>query len=429
MRSQVRSTAVAALAVATLIPAATAYADPSPQLPQTSPQTPQGQDSPQTPVTPTPPQSTSPISPGSPGIAPAPPSGPTVSPSTDVPSVSPAINTAPPTYDVIPSGPIHAPKPTRDVPRQEWKPDTITLGNIEWKIDDLDPNLRRIAKDNPRAIVSFNDWSAYGASQIARFLISIGIPEDEATRQASAAIIGGVVGGAAGGAIAFTATAIVVGVVVIPVATLAGTAIGAGIGSLVPPTPFQAGPGALIGAGSGLAVGVGITLATALAAGVAGAVAGGTIGAAITWALGTGDPHANLTPPSTTDPDQPDQRTNPLPNPDGNQFELHLPRSTAETAGLPGGGTVDYVVTQRGDVTVSASIGGRDFTGGWTAEQAQAPIKALGGLAPAATKAINDGVRTLTDQATKALPGLEVAWPQLDEKNPAPATKTGKHRR
>lgn len=411
MRFPVRSSVAAAAAVATLVPVATAYAEPSPQLPQSSPQTPQGQESPQTPSQPqTPPPSTSPVSPGSPGLAPAPPSGP-VGPSVDygpeVPMVEPSA------YNPIPSAPLHAPKPTRDVPRKQWKADTLTFGNVVVPVEDLPKELQ----DNPRAIVSFNDWAAYGESQIARFLISIGVPEDEATRQAAAAIIGGVVGGAAGGTIAFTSTAIAVGVVVIPVTTLTGLAIGGALSAVVPPQPF-AGP--LWGAGIGAGVGAGITLAAATAAGVAGAVAGGTVGAAITWALGTGDPATNLAPPS------PDKYAEIVPNPTGNQFELHVPASTAHAAGLPGTG-VDYVVSSRGDVNVTAQIGGQELRGGWTAEQAQAPIKALGPAAPVAEKAITDGVRSLTDQAKAALPGLEVSWPQLH--SPDAAGPGGKHRR
>ncbi|TSD93484.1 hypothetical protein FOV72_19685 [Gordonia rubripertincta] len=400
MRFSARSSAAVAVAVATIVPAATAYAAPSPQLPQASPQTPQGQDSPQTPSAP------SVVSPGSPGLAPPPPGpvGPAIDDGTEVPMVAPSV------YTPIPSKPLHAPKPTPDVPRKQWKADTLTLGNVEVPLKDLPKELR----DNPRAIVSLNDWAAYGESQIARFLISIGVPKDEATRQAAAAIIGGVVGGAAGGAIAFTATAVAVGTVVIPVTTVTGLAIGSALSAVVPPQPF-AGP--LWGTGIGAGVGVGITLAAAAAAGVAAGIAGATVGAALTWALGTGDPATNYAPPS---PDQYDQI---VPNPGGNQFELHMPAPSAQAAGLPGVG-VDYVVTSRGDVEIAGQVAGQQFNGGWSAEQAQAPIDALGPLAPVAEKAISDGVRSLAGQAKSVLPQLEVAWPQLD----AP-TKAGKHRR
>lgn len=372
-----------------------------------------------------------PISPGSPGLAPAPPAGPSTSGTsggtTDTPTVAPAGNNwgtggsgttgngsgtvNPGMYNPgPPAGGWHAPRPTPDQPRPQWKPNTITLGNYEWKIKDLPPELRKIVLDNPRAVVSFNDWQAYGASQIARFLISIGVPKDEATRQAAAAIIGGVVGGAAGGAIAFTATAIVVGAVVIPISTLVGAGIGAGVGAALPPQPVNVLPGLGIGAAAGAATGVGITLAAALAAGLGGAIAAGTVGAAISWALGTGDPGKNLQAPDA--PWAPDMPAAPLPNPGGNQFEVHLPAPTAASVGLPGT-NVDYVVNARGDVNVSGQVAGQQVSVGWTAAQAQAPIEALGPLAAPARQAINDTTRTVGEQVQKALPGVSVDWPQL----------------
>lgn len=365
-----------------------------------------------------------PISPGSPGLAPAPPAGPSSSGTsggtTDTPTVSPAGNgwgtsgsgsgtVNPGMYNPVPPGGWHAPTPTPDQPRPQWKPNTITLGNYEWKIKDLPPEVRKVVEDNPRAVVSFNDWQSYGASQIARFLISIGVPKDEATRQAAAAIIGGVIGGAAGGVIAFTATAIVVGSVVIPISTLLGAGIGAGVGAAVPPQPVNVLPGLGIGAGAGLATGVGITFAAALAAGLATAIAAGTVGAAISWALGTGDPGKNLRAPDA--PWAPGAPA-PLPNPGGNQFEVHLPAPTATTLGLPGT-NVDYVVNAAGDVNVSGQIAGHDVSVGWTAAQAQAPIEALGPLAEPARKAINDTARAVGEQVQKVVPGVSVNWPQL----------------
>lgn len=384
----------------------------TPSGPQQGGVTPSQPDPQQGGVTPAPQTAPDDISPGSPGLVPAPPSGPAAPDTGPVPMVSPP--SGPTVYSPLPSAPLHSPKVTPDQPRPQWKPGTVTLGNYEWKIADLDPRLRRIAEDNPRAVVSFNDWQAYGASQIARFLISVGVPKDEATRQAAAAIIGGVVGGAAGGAIAFTATAIVVGAVVIPIATLAGAGIGAAVGAAIPPQPLQVLPGLAIGAGAGLATGVGITLASALAAGVAGAIAAGTVGAAITWALGTGDPGKNLRAPNAPwSPGQPGTPARPpLPNPGGNQFEVHVPAPTAERLGLPGT-NVNYVVTSRGDVNVSGQVAGQRVSMGWTAEQAQGPIKALGPAAPVAAKAINDGTRAVADQVRRVAPGVNVQWPQL----------------
>ncbi|MGC5246304.1 hypothetical protein ACPXB3_05170 [Gordonia sp. DT219] len=101
-----------------------------------------------------------------------------------------------------------------------------------------------------------------------------------------------------------------------------------------------------------------------------------------------------------------------LPNPTGNQFEVHVPAPTASAAGLPGT-NVDYVVNARGDVNVSGQIAGQQVSVGWTGEQAQAPIKVLGPAAPAAAQAINNGTRAIGEQIQKAVPGVNVQWPQL----------------
>lgn len=295
-------------------------------------------------------------------------------------------------------------------PRVAPAPDTVRLGNITIPVEDLPQEMQ-----NDRAINSFNSWAAYGESEIARGLIAMGVPEDEASRQAAAAIIGAVAGGAAGGAIAFTATAVVVGIVAIPIATLAGTAIGAAIGVGVPPPGVNVGPGALIGAGAGAATGVAITLAAATAAGIAGATVGALIFGGLAYALGAGDPGASQEQPRLPwepTPEEEQQQRDALPNPDANQFEFLLAAEDAARAGLP---PVDYVVNSGGDVSVTTSIAGRDLDFGWSAEQAQAPIKALGPLAPAAEQAINDTTRSVTNQLSGAIPGLDVSWPQLAE--------------
>jgi hypothetical protein len=417
MTSRARMTVATVMATAVLVPAATAYAEPSPQTPQESPQTPQGQSSPQTPQAappaPSAPEYSGPVSPGSPGIVPGPPSTPQVDYS-EVPQ-APSYSTP---YNPAPSSPLHAPRPTPPQPRKSWKPNTLTIGNIEVPVT----QLPKVVQDNPRWIVSTNDWADYGASEIARALISVGVPKDEATRKAAATIVGVVAGGVVGGTVAMTGTAIVVGVVTIPLSTLIGTGIGAGIGAAMPlPAPgVNAGPGALIGAGAGAATGVAITAAAAALAGTGGAVLGGLIGGGLAYALGAGDPGANKTAPdlpSLTDPTRP--ATPALPNPGAHQFEVHLPADKAAQHGLP---AVDYVVTAPGDVEVSAQVGNQRVSTGWSAEQAQAPINALGPAAPAARKAINDTVRTASEQAAKAIPGLTASWPQL-----APAT--GKHHR
>ena len=62
-----------------------------------------------------------------------------------------------------------------------------------------------------RQRVSINEWSAYGEAKIAQGLISVGVPEDEASRQAAATIIGVALGGTAGAAAAGIPAAVVGG--------------------------------------------------------------------------------------------------------------------------------------------------------------------------------------------------------------------------
>ena len=76
-------------------------------------------------------------------------------------------------------------------------------------------------------------------------------------------------------------------------------------------------------------------------------------------------------------------------------------------------------MTQRGDVNISAQVAGQQINTGWTAEQAQAPIKALGAQAQAAEKAINAGVHAVTEQAQKVIPGLTAQWPQTQPQRAA----------
>lgn len=358
------------------------------------------------------PQPQTQVVPGNPGLVPAPPSAPSEVPSVQAPSTPQSYPTPyPHGVPDIRSGPRPAPVQ----PRREWKPDTLTAGNLEIPVKDLPVEIQR----NPKAIVSFNDWAAYAESEIARGLISMGVPKDEASRRAAAIILGAIAGGAAGGAVTFTATALIVGAVTIPLVTAIGAGIGAGVGTVVPgpPPPLNTLGGMAAGAGIGAGASIAFTLFIASLMGFAGMVAGAAVGGLIADALGAGDPGANRKRPDlpwTPSPNDPAKVVPPLPNPDGNQFELHVDAAQAP-AGVP---AVDYVVTQRGDVTISANLGGQNIGVGWTAEQAQGPINALGPLAPAAEKSINGATRALTD-AAKALPGVEVDWPQL--KAPAPA--------
>ena len=58
----------------------------------------------------------------------------------------------------------------------------------------------------------------------------------------------------------------------------------------------------------------------------------------------------------------------------------------------------------------------KDETANWTAEQADAPYKALGGAADQVRKTVTDAAVDLSRQAEKAVPGLKVTFPQLTPK-------------
>ncbi|WP_272918303.1 hypothetical protein [Gordonia sp. SID5947] len=203
-----------------------------------------------------------------------------------------------------------------------------------------------------------------------------------------------------------------------------GAGAGAVVGSL--PSPGPQTPGAIaVGAGIGAGVGaVGLGLAGAVAGGVGGAVIGGLIA----HTLGAGDPGA--TPRQPALPGQPDQPPTPRPqprpapapqpNPGGNQFELHLPAQQAAKAGLP---EVHYQVNMRGDVNASANVGGRPVTAAWSAQQAQAPYKALGGAAQQVQKTAHDITRKATTELQKIVPGAQIRWPQESAPTPKRARR------
>lgn len=364
--------------------------------------------------TPAPPQQQGGITPTQPEpAAPTPPApsynpGPMGLPS--APSAPPSAHVAPdaPTYEgnynPVPVAPIHAPNPSAPkVKRIAPKPKTLRIGNFEEKVDNL-PDF----PNKTRTIDWANGWSSYGEQEIANFLISIGIPPDQATRQAAATIAGAAAGGALGGTIGFTTTTIFVGTFTVP--------IGAGVGALLGST--MGNPVSILGgAGLGAAAGAGVAVGTGVAVGSVTAIIGALIGGGLGYALGTGDPGGKVKRPNDNLPQQDapgkHRKVEPLPNPDGNQFEVRLAKDDAAKAGLP---PVDYVVSQRGDVTLD--VAGTEVN--WSAEQAQAPIKALGPAAPVAEKVINDVTRTVTTEAQKAISGLQVTWPQLD---PKPAKK------
>lgn len=342
--------------------------------------------------------------PSGPGLVPGPPPGPV-----DPVPVAPT----PPSYDdgynPMPSGPLHTPRPTAPVKRKVAPPDHIRVGNFMMPVKDLPP-LPMKNSDRDKAIVSVNDWSSYTEAEITRFLISVGVPEDEASRQAAAAMIGVVGGGGIGFMAGFTATAIVVGPVAIPVATGIGCAIGSIGGNPV---------SLLGGCGIGLASGAAVTVAAATGVGAATGTAGAVTGGILGWLLGAGDPGANPKRPKLPwENPGPGKHRQPetvrIVNPEANQYEVHMPAAVAKKSGLP---PVDYVVNKRGDVAVN--VGGAKV--GWSAEQAQAPIKALNSVAPGADRVINQGVRAASRELAKAVPGLDVQWPQE-----GPARKSGK---
>ena len=420
-RAQMIAATVAASVAVSVAGAGAAAADPTQGGTEPSAPSQQGGTQPSGPTeqggtTPTPapapaPEPVSPVSPGQPGIAPAPPStsyddagysgGGQYSETYQPPQYSEP-------YSVVPSAPLHAPKPTPPVAPKPWKADTLTVGNAVIPVKQLPKQLQ----DNPKAIVSINDWSAYTESEIARRLISIGVPRDEAIRQAASATIGAVAGGAALGAVSFTTTAVVVGVLTIPLSTLVGAGIGAGVGAAVPApvpgNPASIGAGAAIGAGVGLAGSAAATAAAATAAGVAGTVTGAVIGGALAWALGAGDPGVNKTAPANPfAPERPQQEQKPstpppppVQRPSGdNQFEAHAPNKQA-----------DYVVAGNGDVNVSVNVGGRQMSASWTAAQADAPYQAFGAAAPEVKRQVNEGTHRALTAAERMAPGLTVLW-------------------
>ena len=260
-------------------------------------------------------------------------------------------------------------------------PDKIRVGNF---VTDIPQGLSK------RDVNSINAWSAYGEAKIAQGLISVGVPEDEASRRAAATIIGVMAGGTAG-AVALGIPSAVVGAVV-------GAPIGAGIGAAIGSTPFFGGvagvPGAYIGAAAGAAIG---GIGAGAAAGALGFAVGGTAGGLLAYSLGAGDPGAN--------PDEPWKMNGPrhaLPENDGsNQFEFHLSPEEARRSGLP---AVDYVVNGRGDVNVN--VGSSKLQ--WSGAQARSPYAVLG---PNVENSVRDWTRAQSDNLKKAIPGSDVLWP------------------
>ncbi|WP_238423085.1 hypothetical protein [Gordonia sp. 'Campus'] len=310
-------------------------------------------------------------------------------------------------YTPAPPRAYTAPKPTPPVKPIAPPPEMMRVGNYVVPVTDVKKQVPGITQEQ---INSINAWSAYGEAKIAQGLISVGVPEDEASRQAAATIIG-VMGGGTAGALALGVPAAVTGGVG---GALIGGVTGAIIGStfVVPFPGAHTGTGALIGAGAGAAIGA---AALGIPAAVVGGIAGGTLGGFLAHALGAGDPGANPARPRLPGQPEPRPRTAPQQAPTGpNQFEVHLPAPEAARAGLP---AVDYQVNVRGDVSASVDVAGQTIRAGWSGEQAQAPYAVLGAAAPQAQKAVREVTKDVTDQLSKAVPGLTVSWPHA----PAPA--------
>ncbi|MFW0783708.1 hypothetical protein AAFP35_04245 [Gordonia sp. CPCC 206044] len=340
-------------------------------------------------TTPTPPVST----PG-PGRIPGPPQEAPYQPYVEQGSYSaPSYDNA---YNAVPNAPLSAPKPTAPVRPIAPPPKKIRVGNF---ITDIPQGM------STKDVNSVNAWSAYGEAKIAQGLISVGVPQDEASRQAASTIIGVMSGGAAGAA--------ALGIPAAAVGALGGAVVGTAVGAVagtvnnlilfgyVPPMILL---GTAAGAGIGLAAGTAIGAAGVGAAGAAvGAVIGGVAGGSLAYALGAGDPGAK--PKEPWKQGQPRPKAKPLPNPGANQYELHFSKEKARQAGLP---QVDYVVNHRGDVNLQIGT----FKTGWSFEQADAPYRALG----AGGAQQKDNARKSTKQnepnIKQALPGADIAWPQ-----------------
>lgn len=286
-----------------------------------------------------------------------------------------------------PLGAWHAPVETKPVTPVLPKPGYVMLGHK------TEPQPDWLSDSDTR---SWNRWNAKWTADIATQLISVGVPEDEASRQAAAIMVGI----AAGSVTGFMFTGPLAAVVLGATGALGGLLVGTAVAPFVPPpvTPFAP----LIGAGAGGAAGVATGL---LVVGGAGAIAGGAIGGLLGWLFGAGDPGASAdAPPAPGTPESELSEPEP-PNPEANQYELNA-------EGLPGNGSVSYVVDSAGDVSGDVSVGPVSVPLEWSAEQADAPFKAAGFLAQTARDTVADVTAQVSEQVEKAIPGVRVEFPQ-----------------
>lgn len=343
-----------------------------------------------------------------PGALPSPPQDAPYQP----PVITPNYDTP---YNPTPPPQLHAPRPVKPVRPIAPPPKKIRVGNF---VTDIPKGMQQ------RDVNSINAWSAYGEAKIAQGLISIGVPEDQASRRAAATIIG-VMGGGVAGAAALGIPAAVVGATIgLPIGAAVGAGVGAAVGAVTIPPFGVAGvaPGALIGAGVGAGVGA-LGGAVVLGGGAAllGAAVGGTLGGLLAYALGAGDPGAHpQRPPLPGQPGAPAPKADPArppAEPGPTVFQVQIDAPTAHRTGLP---AVDYRVNLRGDVTGSVQIGNQRLRGQIPAEVARPAYDALG---PRGQQIAHDVTRQVTRQLAHTIPGLRVSAPPLRQQ---PA-HTGRH--
>ncbi|GGF17006.1 hypothetical protein [Williamsia phyllosphaerae] len=304
---------------------------------------------------------------------------------------------------------LRAPQRVKPVNPILPRPGIIKLGNFRT------PQPAWLSDADAR---NLNGQAATIEARTATYYESIGFPPDQAARTAASTTVGALIGGTAGAIALGIPAAVVGGVVGAGVGTAAGAITGAVVGAPGGPagSAALAGPGALIGLG----VGTGVGIAGGAAGGaVVGAGIGGVIGGAIGYAVGAGDPGGDPNAPLGATNEDPRKSKPAPPNPDANQYELHL-----DDRGLPGGGKVDYVVAKNGDVTGNVRIGAVNVPIDIDHAQADAPYQAAGVFAQTARDSVAAAVENFGREALRAFPNLRIEHPQY-----AAASAGGKHRK
>lgn len=327
-----------------------------------------------------------------------------------VPYVPPTYNT--PYTPLLPI--VQGPRPyVPPQPMVKPPPGTVRIGNLiipRSQIPLADADIR-----------SVNRWAAYTEAQIATGLIAAGVPRDEATRRAASTMIGVAIGGAAGAVIAGVPATLLAEIFLLPVGVVAGGVIGgiAAVPAAAALLPFigPVSPGVAIPVGIGVGAVAGAGVATVAAVGIGalaaagGAVVGGTLGGLLAYWLGAGDPGA--TPGTVRDPGSPESDpdyTLPQPNPGANQYQLVIGNSDSR---LPGGPGARYVVKSNGAVEGSVTVNGMTVPFGWSAEQADAPFRALGFLSQTGRDSAQQWAYATGQDAVKRFGDiLRISYPQ-----------------